>query len=792
MTNQERSLQHGQKDKTHPSQPPTPIPQPPLATLPRTKLNYRMERLRDFAEGIYFSLPVQLLVVQVRYQKFSLLCWLLLFLAATNSFGSSFGIPYLFLEPEYLGKSDLFGMFLMGCGLGTFITSYMMASYISNGYRFDFLAMEYRPFFIFYLNNLLIPIAFVATYSTSYLRFQSILNGGFQWESVGRLGGLYLGLFLVTVLIILYFFGTNRSLVHVLGEKVVKEMRGGRAIIKKARAGLRRKRRIDYYISGLFRIDSPDPEDRADLRQLVQILNQNHGNALFLQLILLIVITCLGLLETNPDFLIPAGMSILLLLSVLLMLMGAMTFWTRRLGPVAVLVLLVGYALVDHFTLNKFRHPALGMNYEVAPAPYTTAALRAASSEQFVRDDIETTTRMLNQWRSDYAVFHGPYKKPKAVIICTSGGGLRASYYTTRVLQIADSLGHGSLLNQTRLITGASGGMVGAAYYRELFLRKAVGDFPKDHPLWDPRLVNPLGRDLLNRVCFKIVTGLFLPTAREQVGGATYLSDRGWSFDDQLATNIPYFRNRRITDYSDYEEQALIPQMILSPVIINDGRKLYISSLPVSYLCRNFNYDGTRLLDGITGVDLRRFFHKQEADSLLFTTALRMNASFPFITPYVRMPSEPPIQVMDAGLADNYGLETAARYLNHFAKWFNDYTDGVLLLQIRDSKSQSMDVPTWQSASNLSQMLDPIGGTYSAYYATTDLMNDQYLHQIDQSLKGKLEFACFEYASRDSGSLRASLSWHLTAKEVQAIESVIADSANQAAFRTVKDWLKDE
>jgi hypothetical protein len=751
-----------------------------------------MERLRDFAEGIYFSLPVQLLVVQVRYQKFTLLCWLLLFLAVTNNFGSSFGIPFLFLEPEYLGQSDLFSMFLMGCGLGTFITSYMIASYISNGYRFDFLAMEYRPFFIFYLNNLLLPVAFVAVYSTAYLRFQNDLMGGFSWDTVWRLGGLYLGLFMVTVLIILYFFGTNRSLVHVLGEKVVREMRGSRAILTKARAGLRRKRRIDYYISGLFQIDSPDPEDRADLRQLVQILNQNHGNALFLQLILLIVITCLGLLETDPHYLIPAGMSILLLLSVLLMLMGAMTFWTRRIGPVAFLLLLAVYVSVDYLTLQQYRHPALGMNYEVPAAPYTTSTLRAASSEAFVRDDIETTTHMLNQWRSDYATFHGPFKKPKAVIICTSGGGLRATYYTTRILQLADSLSHGALMPNSRLITGASGGMLGAAYYRELYLRKVLGQFPAEVPLWDARLASPMGRDLLNRVCFKIVTGLFLPTAQEQVGGSKYFSDRGWSFDHELARHVPYFEGRRVGDYSDYEEQALIPQMILSPVIINDGRKLYISSLPVSYLCRNFNYDGTHLMDGITGVDLRRFFHHQDADSLLFTTALRMNASFPFITPYIRLPSTPPIQVMDAGLADNYGLETAARYMNHFAKWFNDHTDGVLLLQIRDSKSQSMDVPTWHSADRLSQMLDPIGGTYSAYYAATDLMNDQYLYQIDQSLKGKLEFACFQYASADTNSLRASLSWHLTRKEIQAIEAVIADSANQAAFRIVQDWLKAE
>ena len=752
-----------------------------------------MQRIRDFVEGIYFSLPVQLLIVQVRYQKFSLLCWLLLFMAVTNNFGSSFGIPFLFLEPEYEGESNLFSMFLVGCGLGTWITAYMIASYISNGYRFDFLALEYRPFFIFYLNNLIVPILFVGVYSFSYLNFQAYLHEGVGWDSWGRLGGMYLGLLMVTITIILYFFGTNKSLVHVLGEKVVKEMRGGRAIIKKARAGLRRKRRIDYYISGFFSVASPDPEDRADLRQLVQILNQNHGNALFLQLILLLVIMGLGLLEEDPRFQIPAGTSILLLFSVLLMLMGAVTFWTRRLGPMAIFLLLGVLWGLDQFTaLQKYRHPALGMNYEIAPAAYTPEALRAASSEQNIRDDLANTLQTLNIWRSDYAVFHGRYRKPKAVILCTSGGGLRASYFTMRVMQKADSMVNGRLMGHTRLITGASGGMVGAAYYRELFLRQSMGEIPRGYEIWDHRLARPIGRDLLNRVCFKIVTGMFLPTAHEQVGGSGYLSDRGWSFDHQLARNLPLFADKRLSDYNTPEELAIIPQMILSPVIVNDGRKLYVSAMPVSYLTRNFDYSGTKLMDGVTGVDLMRFFKKHGADSLLFTTALRMNASFPFITPYIRMPSDPPMQIMDAGLADNYGLETAMRYLGYFADWFIENTDGVLLLQIRDSRNQSMDVPPYQPANFFSQMLDPIGGTYSAYYAVTDLMNDQYLSQMDRLLQGKLSYACFQYASSDTNSLRASLSWHLTHKEIEAIEDVVTDSMNMAAFHQVEAWLKEK
>ncbi len=36
-------------------------------------------------------------------------------------------------------------------------------------------------------------------------------------------------------------------------------------------------------------------------------------------------------------------------------------------------------------------------------------------------------------------------------------------------------------------------------------------------------------------------------------------------------------------------------------------------------------------------------------------TALRINATFPYVLPNVWLPSKPVIDVMDAGLRDNYG-----------------------------------------------------------------------------------------------------------------------------------------
>ena len=97
----------------------------------------------------------------------------------------------------------------------------------------------------------------------------------------------------------------------------------------------------------------------------------------------------------------------------------------------------------------------------------------------------------------------------------------------------------------------------------------------------------------------KMVTGLFLPSLKIQVGSSRYISDRGASFDQQLIDNLGVFGDRRVGDYIDLEEQAVIPQMIFSPVVINDGRKMYISGMSATYLTRNFDYRG-QLQDAIT------------------------------------------------------------------------------------------------------------------------------------------------------------------------------------------------
>ena len=60
---------------------------------------------------IYYSFPVQLLILHIKKNKSLLLWWLLLFGIITYNIAASYGGAYLFLDPEYLGKVNFLSFF---------------------------------------------------------------------------------------------------------------------------------------------------------------------------------------------------------------------------------------------------------------------------------------------------------------------------------------------------------------------------------------------------------------------------------------------------------------------------------------------------------------------------------------------------------------------------------------------------------------------------------------------------------------------------------------------------------
>ncbi|MEO6039844.1 MAG: patatin-like phospholipase family protein, partial [Saprospiraceae bacterium] len=391
------------------------------------------------------------------------------------------------------------------------------------------------------------------------------------------------------------------------------------------------------------------------------------------------------------------------------------------------------------------------------------------------------TRSILDRWLVKNRTPQHP--KPKLVLLCVSGGGLRSALWTMQTLQQSDRLTKGQLLQHTVLITGASGGMLGAGLVRELVLRQHNGEPVSPQ---DTGFIQDLGKDLLNPVAFAIIANdLFVPLTDFRSGNFRYAKDRGYLFERQLNENCRGFFDRRLADYRQPEAEAIIPMMILSPFVLNDARRLLISPQGVSYLMRP---PDSTLLPEIDGVDFGRLCAAQQADSLAFTSALRMNCTYPLILPNVWLPTMPAVEAVDAGFRDNYGLALATRFLQNFRGWINTNTGGVVIVQIR----------CWEKAHSIAKS-DAKGILENVFTPADAVASLTRMQDYDQDaalallsdLLGKNQLQVIPFYYRPVRKQReASLSLHLSKREKLDLMQAYYSAENQKSVVALQQALR--
>ncbi|MEL6842540.1 MAG: patatin-like phospholipase family protein, partial [Bacteroidota bacterium] len=708
----------------------------------------------------------------------------------TGGLGSALGGAYLFLEPEYMGRENFWSYFIVGSAMGGFMFAYMITLFINESYRFQFLGQHKSPFYVLSLNNLIVPGGFLLVYIAYFLKYQIAHQQGMNWVVVENMGGLILGILLLFVLSASYFFAQH-TIFQWLGSKLEKRFvkidawRKRFVILSKAKNALRSQKRADYYLTYPFKVQPVREITHARLRELVKTLSQHHGKLLILQLLVFLLVALLGTFEHVSWMQIPAGASILIVFSLLMMITGAISFWFRRLGATLVVSSLVLLGACDRLNLLDEQNPAYGLKYDVPRAAYEKEALDLLADDKRYQSDREETLAYLERWKDNYQAQYGTDEKPRAIFVMASGGGLRSAYWTFRVLQRLDSLSQGQAADEIRLLTGASGGMIGLTYYRELAWQRQQAELDLQNELYSQNI----SRDLLNRLFFTQYADMLLPNERVELNGQRYNRDGGFSFDQQLAENLPEFKGRRLGDYAQAEAEGQIPPVVLTPTVLNQGRKLYIASTPISYLTRP-NRITDSYLSKASGIEFRRMFAEHDADSLYLTTALRMNATFPYILPIVELPSEPVMQVMDAGAIDNYGTQTAVKYLFEFREWFAANTSGVYFLQIRDNYRED-PIRFGEKPSLFSSMMRPLGGGLYSMAEARDMANDYLLEYVQEWYEGAIEVIPVEYP-RESFEQPASLSWHLTQREKQSIQRSLDNAQNKAIFARLGAMYLDQ
>ncbi len=506
---------------------------------------------------------------------------------------------------------------------------------------------------------------------------------------------------------------------------------------------------------------------------------------------------------------------------------------------ILIVVGFVGYLLVVNSRPFKYRYRGLERyynsppdsenTYERGPKELDHEELRIQRGDvtdvlpSILLSDRET----LEAWGRRHTRDHC---KPRLVLVTTTGGAYRASFWTTTVLEeLSDQCPQ--IMNHTRLITGASGGMVGAAY------AVALLNAPKDTDPYSPtlrqcgegptqRLEEESDRDSLTPVAERIIksdlwNGLF-PFLQGR--------DRGDVLEEQWTTlQIPF------SELREGEREGWRPSMILSPMVVETGRRLLFSNLDVfgltearntvrsdvSYIAAN-EEDSKRLLRDQESFELGEWGGKNrlysrsaveffrafpaaygldhnrnpypdddQGDEFTVATAVRMNANFPYLSPATSLPVKPIRRGVDAGYYDNYGVDLATNWALQNRDWIKNHTSGIALIQIRASQSEVERKRIWtgppigESESAVAWMISrltqglhalttPPSAAFSALGSSMAYRNDLLVAELDQVFNEGTEKRFFETFIFEN-PIPFGMNWFVTNHEIRLMEQSMRD-----------------
>jgi hypothetical protein len=440
----------------------------------------------------------------------------------------------------------------------------------------------------------------------------------------------------------------------------------------------------------------------------------------------------------------------------------------RRSVQLVFLVLVVGYTAWSNSSPYKYRFPE--MTAADGTSLYDTANLfpaeRTEAEGPGPNDPLLDNVAVLQRWKANLKE-----ERPKLVLVSVTGGAYRAGFWTAAVL---DELKQRSrpggalpgLTDHIRIITGASGGMVGAAYFVTLGTEgeSSVVD----------TLVADSRRDSLTPVIQQLVQRdipmIFCPTGYQRV-------DRGVKLEDQWGTIARPFH----ATYAD-EREGRRPSLIVSPMVVETGERMLISNLDLDDIGTPVSTTGEPYV-----ASARQFYRMFPSTQSTFklNTAVRLSASFPYASPAVSLPTKPVRRLVDAGYYDNYGVNLAAAWLYEHRDWIFHETSGVALIQIyayprTDGAVSNPDAAPARGGigatlgGDFSWLTSPIEGALGARNWSMLYRNEEQLRLLDDTFNKQPGtprfFETFIFANPGG----AAMNWTVALQDVAEMKNSIA------------------
>lgn len=743
-----------------------------------------MDKLKQYLSGFWFSLPVQLFLLHFRRYQVFLVFWYILFSTVAGGFMRTYGADSLFLAPEYFGEINVLSTAIVGFALGIFIMSWNITTFILFSKYFRFLATTAQPFLKYCINNAILPLIFLIFYfvkAVAYARYQELFG---TIEIIWMVVGFAAGIILSILIAFAYFFGADKTIYRSMAS-VIDTANVHYALVSKNNPlpKERTEMRIDWFFSAKLALRKPRDVRHYSLTFLDSVFKRHHFAAVIAITIAFFFLIGIGYISDARLFQLPAAASITVFFAILIAAAGAVSTFLHSWSIPVIVVLYLGINFLYQKEIIDLRNKAYGLNYsDTTKRPvYSRESVMELANNKDIDADKKAYIAILNQWKRKQGS-----DKPVMFLINTSGGGIRSATFTMNALQQLDSMFGGELMKRTFLISGASGGMLGAAYFRELYHRKQNGAAIN---LQSKQYVEDISNDLLSPLFSSFVTrDLIGPAKPFMKHGYKYTKDRGYAFEQKLNENTHGFLDKTLKDYYEPEQKAKVPLIFFNAVITRDGRKLVMATHPARFMMRPITDSPNIQPFDADAIDFHSFFKNQNAENIGILSALRMNATFPYVLPNVWLPTNPVIDVMDAGLRDNFGQETSLRFVEVFRDWLKENTSKVVLLQLRDRSLGDWDRPL-EGTSLFGTFTKPFLLLQNNWYKLQDYYQHDQLEYSFEAYGSQFHRICFQYVpSRKEAP--ASLSFHITAAEKRDIAMALAAEDNQKEFRRLRVLMK--
>ncbi|MBA2115836.1 patatin-like phospholipase family protein [Bremerella alba] len=310
------------------------------------------------------------------------------------------------------------------------------------------------------------------------------------------------------------------------------------------------------------------------------------------------------------------------------------------------------------------------------------------------------------------------------IVVTAPGGGIHAAAWSAEVLTRLDERWPETFRQSLGMISSVSGGSVGSMYYMDA-ISVPEGKVSMDEVRERAKL------SCLEPIFFAATFHDLLPLTQYDRGTA---AEHFWDFTLRMHER----KSPKLSDWGVQARSGKMPVMVFNATDVKSGRRVLLASTAIRDDSHETHSHGSITNDHTCAFDLR-----QNDLDMNVATAVRLSASFPYVTPISRpvrgedgeeiMPS---VRLGDGAYADNDGimtaLESVSQLIDHFSKRPPSERpfDRILLINI-DNYGTSVGHPEFKES----------GGQIEALsYATIGpLLGLSNVRGASQAERGRLE-----------------------------------------------------